>query len=96
MDVSLRETLNPLELVLLASYLGKSGDEKGAKAVASLLRRKAEANEVNVNQRNKCFDCILKLNELKKPEEDGKTPLILEFKEMLEEELKDAPPPKLD
>ena len=71
-DVSLRETLNPLELVLLAAYLGKSGDEKGAKAVASLLRRKAEANEVNVNQRNKCFDCILKLNELKKPEEDGK------------------------
>ena len=67
-NTALRESLNPLELVLLTAYLGKSGDDKGAKAVAGLLRRRAEANQPNVNQRNKCFDCILKLNELKKPE----------------------------
>lgn len=57
----------------MTAYLARSGDDKGAKAVASLLRRKAEANATNVNTRNKCFDCILKLNELKKPEEDGKS-----------------------
>ncbi len=55
--------LNPLELTLLTIYLAKRGHLDEAKAVADLLRR--HEPEISITEKNKCFDCVLKLYELK-------------------------------
>ncbi len=69
-SLPLLETLNPLELTLLAAFLAKDGNPERAQAIAGRLFR--AARPLPVAQANKCFDCILRLHELKKPEEDGK------------------------
>lgn len=75
-QLPLRETLNALELALLAAFLAKDKDPERAKAVAFLIARQADAYPEAASFRNKCFDCVLRLNELRRPEED-------EFAQML-------------